>query len=131
METRLAEWRQLLRSSTTQARSVLQRVLRGRITFTPTEDGYQFSCPTRFDKLFSGVFLPKPGFVEEGDQRGVEHITPEDTFDLDYGTLLERHQPTEGKKRPKRVKRLASPAALGGAVPAGGLLLRGPLPRVA
>ena len=35
VDNRLAEWRRLLRQSTTQARAVLQRVLRGRITFVP------------------------------------------------------------------------------------------------
>jgi hypothetical protein len=53
-EDRLAEWRRLLRQSTTQGRAVLQRVLRGRITFTPKGDGYEFEAPTRFDKLFTG-----------------------------------------------------------------------------
>ncbi len=43
------EWRRLLRQSTTQGRTVLQRVLRGRITFTPTADGkgYRFHASTR------------------------------------------------------------------------------------
>ena len=35
IENRLAEWRRLLRQSTTQGRTVLQRILRGRMTFTP------------------------------------------------------------------------------------------------
>jgi hypothetical protein len=35
VENRLEEWRRLLRGSTTQARAILQRVLRGRIVFTP------------------------------------------------------------------------------------------------
>ena len=35
IEDRLAEWRRLLRASTTQGRTVLQRILRGRLTFTP------------------------------------------------------------------------------------------------
>ena len=71
---RLAEWRRLLRASTTQGRTVLQRILRGRIVFTlrtnpisndPISneiDGYDFEAPTRFDKLFtaysSGVRWP-------------------------------------------------------------------------
>jgi len=40
VESRLAEWRRLLRQSMTQARAVLQRVLDGRITFLPDGDGY-------------------------------------------------------------------------------------------
>src|SRR5439155_26392990 len=39
VEGRLAEWRRLLRASTTQGRTVLQRILRGRLTFTPRADG--------------------------------------------------------------------------------------------
>ena len=35
IDNRLAEWRRLLRASTTQGRTVLQRIVRGRITFTP------------------------------------------------------------------------------------------------
>jgi hypothetical protein len=42
IENRLAEWRRLLRQSTTQGRAVLQRVLRGRIVFTPCGKGYTF-----------------------------------------------------------------------------------------
>jgi len=72
VQDRLDEWRRLLRSSTTQARAVLQRVIQGRITFTPTgtesigldvaglvtvettaPTGYAFEAPTRFDKLFA------------------------------------------------------------------------------
>lgn len=41
IEDRLAEWRLLLRGSTTQGRAVLQRVLRGRIVFTPKGEGYR------------------------------------------------------------------------------------------
>jgi site-specific DNA recombinase len=91
IENRLAEWRRLLRASTTQARTVLQRVLRGRLTFTPREDqqGYDFTGPTRFDRLFSGIVAPRPAFIETG-QRGIQHIGPEDTFEGDYGRLLDR-----------------------------------------
>lgn len=38
VDDRLAEWRRLLRSSNTQARAVLQRVIVGRIVFTPTAE---------------------------------------------------------------------------------------------
>lgn len=90
IENRLAEWRRLLRQSTTQGRAVLQRVLRGRVTFTPNEADYDFSAPTRFDKLFAGIVSPRPAFVAVGDTRGSEHRTPADTRDQDYGELLER-----------------------------------------
>ncbi len=71
---------------------MLQRVLRGRITFTPRDDrnGYDFTCPTRFDKLFSGVVSPRPTFLLKDDLRGTAGITPADTCDADYGRLLER-----------------------------------------
>jgi hypothetical protein len=38
--------------------AVLQRVLRGRITFTRSGNGYEFFAPTRFDKLFTGIVAP-------------------------------------------------------------------------
>jgi hypothetical protein len=90
IENRLAEWRRLLRASTTQGRAVLQRVLRGRIVFTPSGEGYTFEAPTRFDKLFSGIVAPRPAFIPRGD--GAAHIGVEDTFDGDYGRLLEAAQ---------------------------------------
>jgi DNA invertase Pin-like site-specific DNA recombinase len=87
---RLAEWRRLLRASTTQGRAVLQRVLRGRITFTPcSATGYTFEAPTRFDKLFAGIVVERPTFIPH-TSNGTEHIGVEDTFDGDYGRLLER-----------------------------------------
>jgi site-specific DNA recombinase len=96
IEDRLAEWRRLLRASTTQARTVLRRVLRGRVTFTPREDGqgYDFEGPTRFDKLFSGVACERPAWFNTEDLirdkgRGLENIGLEDTPDADYGRLLE------------------------------------------
>ena len=104
VEDRLAEWRRLLRQSTTQGRAVLQRVLRGRITFTPKGGGYEFEAETRFDKLFTGVSIEPPPWVVPylRDTRGAEHIGPDDTFDGDYGRLLERAR-TAGKGwRPQR-----------------------------
>jgi hypothetical protein len=88
----LAEWRRLLRGSTTQARAVLQRVLRGRLTFAPNADGsgYDFAGPTRFDKLFSGVACPRPSWMPRDDRTGLDDIDIEDTPDVDYGRLLER-----------------------------------------
>ena len=83
---------------------MLQRILRARLTFTPRADGlgYDFSGPTRFDKLFTGMTLePAPDYIPKS-RRGFEDMSPEDTFDGDYGRLLERaHQ--------KREKVVASP----------------------
>jgi hypothetical protein len=83
---RLAEWRRLLRASTMQGRTVLQRILRGRITFKPRADGdgYDFTAPTRFDRLFAGIVASRPD-PEAGVRTGLEHIGPEDTFDADCG----------------------------------------------
>ncbi len=99
VEGRLTEWRRPLRQSTTQGRAVLQRVVQGRITFTPKGGGYEFEAPTRFDKLFPGVAVET--WKGEVSDEGTEHIGPEDTFDGDYGRLLAAVQ--------DRGKGLASP----------------------
>ena len=75
-------------------------MLRGRITFTPKCGGYEFEAPTRFDKLFLSVAV-EISTKREVSYEGTEHIGPEDTFDADYGRLLEAVQ--------NRGKGLASP----------------------
>jgi hypothetical protein len=94
VEDRLAEWRRLLRGSVTQGRAVLQRILCGRLTFTPRADGegYDFTGDTRFDKLFTGIVIARPAWIPTGVVSGTEHIGPSDTFDSDYGRLLEQVQ---------------------------------------
>jgi hypothetical protein len=57
---------------------VLQCVIQGRITFTPSGDGYVFEAATWYDKLFAGVAAPRPGLVAEGELRGTAHLGPED-----------------------------------------------------
>lgn len=76
---------------------MLQRILRGRLTFTPHVnfvsgeiDGYDFEGPTRFDKLFTGIAVERPKSLDPHDKTGIEDIGPEDTFEGDYGRLLER-----------------------------------------
>jgi hypothetical protein len=61
------------------------------ITFTPREDGqgYDFTCPTLDDKLFSGIAVPRPSWMLKTDA-STSHIGVEDTFDGHYGRLLER-----------------------------------------
>jgi hypothetical protein len=88
VENRLMEWRRLLRQSTTQGRAVLQRIIRGRITFTPRKDGqgYTFRADTRFDKLFAGIVAPKPSEFTVGTKGTWADGGP---FDADYGQLLE------------------------------------------
>jgi hypothetical protein len=54
-----------------------------------------------YDKLLRGIVPPRPAFIETGN-RGAEHIGPEETFDGDYGRLLERVQ--------NHGKRVSSPA---------------------
>jgi hypothetical protein len=109
IEDRLAEWRRLLRGSTTQGRAVLQRVLHGRITFTPDDQGYTFEAPTRFDKLFSGIVVPRPAFIPAG---GVPvHIGPEDTFDADYGQLLARASVATNTGKLNRAQQDSEPLA--------------------
>lgn len=97
IENRLAEWRRLLRSSTTQARAVLQRILPGRLTFTLRRnevsgeiDGYEFEAATRFDGLFTGIAVERPKSLDPNDLTGTEHIGPEDTLEAEYSRLLEQ-----------------------------------------
>jgi site-specific DNA recombinase len=107
IETRLEEWRRLLRGSVTQGRTVLERVLAGRIIFTPRADGagYDFAAPTRFDKLFAGIAHTMkvrgfdhavPGkdwvFVPD-DERGAQILSDFErraALDEDYGLVLDR-----------------------------------------
>lgn len=105
VEKRLTEWRRLLHSNVTQGRAVLQRVLQGRLTFTPLADGsgYEFSGPTRFDRLFTGLVVKRPAYIEDGDRRGTEHIRPEDTLDFDYGELLDRAHRSQGNATVRRL----------------------------
>ena len=60
-----------------------------RISFTPSDElgGYDFSAPTRFDKTFSGIVVPRLAFIPFAD--GGAHLGPEDPVDADYGRLLE------------------------------------------
>jgi hypothetical protein len=98
VESRLAEWRRMLRNNPTQGRQVLRRVLKGRIRFTPRADGYEFECPTRFDRLFAEIVAPRPASVPGGDLRGTGHIRPGDTLDVDYERALERAEDPGGRK---------------------------------
>jgi hypothetical protein len=128
-DDRLAEWRRLLRLSPTQGRAVIQRAIRGRITFTPipgtglrpdpsgsTEiGGYEFEAETRFDRLFFGLVVPKPeprasgarkSFIDPNDRTGTEDFVPSDA---DYNSVLERaYRRSAGVKangwRPQRVQ---------------------------
>ena len=64
---------------------MLQRILRGRLTFTPRQnpltgepDGYDVAGPTRFDKLFTGIAVEMPAHIKASKtRRGFEDTTPE------------------------------------------------------
>lgn len=77
VSSRLNEWRRRLRGG--QARSVLQRVLAGRLRFDPLpEVGASFEAPTRWGRPVVGVVvrvaLEAPAFVRPGDVRGREGV---------------------------------------------------------
>lgn len=116
VEDRLAEWRRLLRASATQGRAVLQRIIVGRIRFTPhltgaspwETPGYTFEAQTRFDRLFAGVATP-PVVPLGTDLSGTEGITAADTWDADYARLLERAQKRVESSTTGDVEWVASP----------------------
>jgi hypothetical protein len=94
VEGRLAEWRRLLRQSVTTGRAVLDRVLNGRIVFHPVGVGYEFTAPTRYDRLFSGLVVPRSVWAQP-PAKGTEGIGPADVYyggedDVDYGRILEK-----------------------------------------
>ena len=130
IEDRLAEWRRMLRGTTTQGRSVIQRIVHGRIVFTPRPadspfgPGYDFAAPTRFDKLFAGVVTPHPG--RPVSTYGTEGIGPEDTHDADYGRLLERVVASTAARKNESVREsIGVPTGIRTRV----LALKGPRPR--
>jgi hypothetical protein len=106
IESLLADWRRNLRGSPTQARAVLQRLFKGRLRLTPItgssshSDSYRFEAETRFDRPFAGLSLPKAPAHVPKNGRGTGHIGVEDTFDGDYGRLLEaaHARATKGQK---------------------------------
>ena len=89
-----------------QGRTVLQRVVRGRMVFTPRPnpetgviDGYDFEAPTRFDKLFTGLVVKAPRWDDIQDLvrdagRGLEAVGPEETGEAEYGRLLDQRRVT-------------------------------------
>jgi site-specific DNA recombinase len=105
VEDRLAEWRRMLRQPQT-ARVVLDRVLRDRITFMPDGLGYVFQCPTRYDRLFSGLVVPQSVWTLPAAP-GADGIMPDDVYyrgerDADFGELLRRVANRKGLASPTR-----------------------------
>jgi site-specific DNA recombinase len=96
IEGRLAEWRRLLRASITQGRQVLDRVLAGRIVFTPAENagGCTFNAQTRFGRLFEGYASKAAKLKKIPDWMLAapedEPIDPARLPDENYGRLLDR-----------------------------------------
>ena len=78
----------------------LKRIVCGRLILTPRvrahvltgePDGYDFEGPTLFDNLFTVIAVETPRWIKEDiGTTGCEGIGPEDTFDGNYGRLLER-----------------------------------------
>ena len=94
IDDRLAEWRRLLRQTTQTGRAVLDRVLNGRIVFTPMGPAYEFEAPTRYDRLFSGLVVPQSAWTLPAAP-GAEGIGPDDVYyrgerDADFGEMLRR-----------------------------------------
>ena len=101
---RLLEWRRMLRGSVTQARAVLQRILHGKIIFTPaplgvtvvdgepkhTEPyGYKFEARTRYDRLFSGIACQQ--YPVGAWNKSLDSYPADIRAQFeDYGRLLER-----------------------------------------
>jgi hypothetical protein len=88
----LAEWRRLLRADVMNARAVLDRVLAGRIVFTPTDDDeYVFECMTRYDRLFAGAALKLPPTDEMPMWMPSSDDVPDDVRDaMRYEAVLQR-----------------------------------------
>ena len=74
------------------------------LTFTPDGAGYVFRCPTRYDRLFSGVVVPQSVWALP-PAPGTEGITPDDVYyrgerDADLGELLRRVANRKGLASP-------------------------------
>ena len=61
----------------------------GRLVFTMTEEGYAFSAPTRFDRIFAGVHTELPESWKRDDESILSLMREMGTpNDCDYGRLL-------------------------------------------
>lgn len=66
-------------------------------------DGFNFTAPTRFDKLFSGAAVQVPAWM--ADYLAAHPVTEQpldrsETLDADYGRLLERACNRKGSSSP-------------------------------
>ena len=78
------------------------------IGILPAGTGYDFSAPTRFDKLFTGIVAPIPAWMPNSNE-GHEHISPEHTLNGDYGRLLESAERAVSKAKGWRPWRDSNP----------------------
>lgn len=88
------------------SRATVQKIVNGRITFTPSESdedyvsGYRFEAQTRFNKLLEGVASPRPASAGVGDRRGWADLDPmRDTLDGEYEELLARFEASTACER--------------------------------
>ena len=63
-------------------------MLSGPLSVSPCGYGYTFEGPTRFDRLFTGLAIRVPDFMQADAGMGLEDVQA--TIDADYSELLER-----------------------------------------
>jgi len=64
---RVREWRTMAARTVAQGRQILRKLLRGRVTATPRDDGkVELSGQADYGKLFSGIFLATAGTSPTG-----------------------------------------------------------------
>jgi hypothetical protein len=73
VRARLTDWRGVLHRQTTQARQILQKLLVGRLAFTPGSDTegryYEFGGQGALDKLLTGIIRPSSVVTPAGYDR--------------------------------------------------------------
>ncbi len=93
VQEQMDAWRRQVRTDVQSARNVVQKVLRGRITFTPREDDtYEFTAETRFDRIFDGVAAPWLKIPKGTGADLIKYAGPDEVgrvIDEDYGRILE------------------------------------------
>jgi hypothetical protein len=63
----VAEWRSLLRRNTSVARQVLTKLLGdARVTFYPTEDGYEVGASAAIEKVLASIPALRKGITIRG-----------------------------------------------------------------
>ena len=70
IRARLAEWQDQLQGNTTKARQILRKLINGRITWTPTPEGYHFKATATYGKLLEGIVITRQPRGDGGGRRG-------------------------------------------------------------